>query len=177
MKEKIIIADDFYDIAHRYHKSFIENECLITDETINKISELLQQNVKVFSASNESILKNQNIITANTLCDWIAVIYLSMPSDCVFTSGMSFYIHQKTQLEAFPDDYAKSIFGLQTMEDLEKTFNVSDLNDWKEYMNIFVKYNRIVLFRADLWHSYGKVVEEGINNHIIYQKILLQNGR
>lgn len=176
MKEKIIIADDFYDIAHQYHKSFFENQCLITDETIGKISELLQQNIKVVAASNESIIEKQNIITANTSCDWIAVIYLSMPSDCVFTQGMSFYIHSKTQLETFPDDYAQSLYGLQTMEDLQKTFNVYDLNEWKEYMNIFVKYNRIVLFRGDTWHSYGQCQKENINNPIIYQKILLQNG-
>ena len=175
MKEKIIIADDFYEIAHQYHMSFIENQCLITDETIGKISQLLQQNVKVVAAFNENIIEKQNIITANTSCDWIAVIYLSMPADCVFTSGMRFYIHSKTQLETFPNDYAKSLYGLQTIQDLEKTFDVHNLNDWKEYMNIFVKYNRIVLFRADTWHSYGECQKENINNPIIYQKILLQN--
>jgi hypothetical protein len=176
MKQKIIIGDDFYDIAHQYHKSFFENQCLITDETIGKISELLQQNVKVVAASNESIVEKQNVITANASCDWIAVIYLSMPADCVFTQGMSFYTHQKTQLEAFPNEYVRGLHGLQTMEDLQKTFDVCDLNDWKEYMNVFVKYNRIVLFRADLWHSYGKSAQEDINNSIIYQKILLENG-
>ncbi len=172
MNQKIIIADDFYDVAYQYHQSFIENQCLITDETVGKISELLQQNINVAAASNETLDQNsQNLITANTSYDWIAVIYLSMPADCVFTSGMSFYTHSKTQLETFPNDYAMSLYGLQTMEDLEKTFNVSNFNDWKEYMNIFVKYNRIVLFRANLWHSYGV----GINNSIIYQKLLLQN--
>jgi hypothetical protein len=172
MNQKIIIADDFYDVAYQYHQSFIENQCLITDETVGKISELLQQNINVAAASNETLDQNsQNLITANTSYDWIAVIYLSMPSDCVFTSGMSFYTHSKTQLETFPNDYAMSLYGLQTMEDLEKTFNVSNFNDWKEYMNIFVKYNRIVLFRANLWHSYGVA----INNSIIYQKLLLQN--
>jgi len=174
MNQKIIVADDFYDIAHQYHKSFETGECLITDETVNKISSILQTNVKVLSASNE-ILNENNTVTANTVCDWIAVIYLTMPADCVFTQGMSFYIHSKTQLETFPNDYAKSVFGLQSMEDLQKTFNVYDLNDWKEYMNIFVKYNRIILFRADTWHSYGECEKENINNPIIYQKILLQN--
>lgn len=175
MNQKIIITDDFYDIAHQYHKSFFENQCLITEETVNKISTLLQQNVKVVAAMNESLSGKQNIITANTSCDWIAVIYLTMPANCVFTSGMSFYTHQKTQLETFPNDYAKSLHGLQTIEDLEKTFNVADLSDWKEYMNIFVKYNRMVLFRADLWHSYGSDAEKDLNTSIIYQKILLQN--
>lgn len=171
MNKKIIIADDFYDIAYQYHKSFFENECLVTEETTQKISQLLQRNVQVVSGFNESLDQNyQNYITANTSYDWVAVIYLSMPSDCVFTQGLSFYTHQKTQLESFPDDYAKSLLGLQTIEDMNKTFNIQNIGDWKEYMNVFIKYNRIVLFRANLWHSYGQ-----INNSIIYQKLLLQN--
>jgi hypothetical protein len=173
MNQKIIIADDFYDIAYQYHQSFEKNECLITEETVSKISTLLQKPVRVVTASNEILNQNSNRhITANTLCDWIAVIYLTMPSECVFTQGMSFYIHKKTELDSFPNDYAKSVFGLQTNEDLEKTFNVYNSEDWEEYMNIFVKYNRIVLFRADIWHSYGK---KELNKPIMYQKVLFQN--
>lgn len=175
MNQKIIIADNFYDIAHMYHKSILDNQCLITEETVNKISSLLQQNVKIVAAMNETLSEKENIITANPSCDWIAVIYLTMPSDCVFTQGMSFYTHHKTQLETFPNDYTKSLYGLQTIEDLEKTFDVFNLDNWKEYMNIFVKYNRIVLFRADLWHSYGRDIEKDLNTSIVYQKILLQN--
>jgi hypothetical protein len=172
MNQKIIIADDFYDVAYQYHKSILENQCLITEETTAKISEMLQQNVNVVAASNEVIEQNtQNLITANTSFDWIAVIYLTMPGNCVFTQGMSFYTHSRTQLDSFPNDYARSLYGLQSLEDLEQTFDISNPNDWKEYMNIFVKYNRIVLFRANLWHSYGNE----LNNSIIYQKLLLQN--
>jgi hypothetical protein len=173
MNQKIIIADDFYDVAFQYHQSFENNECLVTEETVSKISTILQKPVKVVTASNEILNENSNPhITANTLCDWIAVIYLTMPAECVFTQGMSFYIHQKTQLDAFPNDYAKSLHGLQTNEDLEKTFNVCNPEDWKEYMNVFVKYNRLILFRADYWHSYGR---GELNRSIMLQKVLLKN--
>lgn len=173
--QKIIIADDFYDIAWQYRQSFFENKCLITEETVNKISELIQQKVEVLEAYNESLIDKKNIITANFSSDWIAVIYLTMPSDCVFTQGMSFFIHKKTELEGIPNDYAKNLLGLQTMEDLQETFNVNQLDDWKQYMNIFVKYNRLILFRSDLWHSYGYGSDENLNTSIIYQKILLKN--
>lgn len=168
MNQKIMIVDDFYDIAHQYHKSFGEGECLITDETVSKLSQLLQEKIQIGAATNE-VLNCKNFITANTSYDWIAVIYLTLPGDCVSTQGMSFYTHKKTQLDSFPNDYAKRLYGLQTLEDLEKTFDVSNLDDWTEYMNIFVKYNRLVLFRADYWHSYG----QQINNSIIYQKLLV----
>lgn len=170
MNQKVIIADDFYDIAHRYHKSFFEDQCLITEETVDKISELLQRKVKVELATNE-VLDKPNNITANTIYDWIAVIYLTMPAECVSTQGISFYIHKKTELDAFPNEYVRNLFGFQTIEDIKATFDSQNQNDWKEYMNVFVKYNRIILFRADLWHSYGQ-----INNSIIYQKLLLQNA-
>lgn len=175
MKQKILIVDDFYDVAFKYHKNFLENKCLIEEETVSKISEILQQKVEVVAGFNQVLDENEkNFITANRSCDWIAVIYLTMPSECVFTQGMSFYVHKKTELESFPNDYVKSLFGLQTMEDLQKTFNVSDHDQWKQYMNIFVKYNRLILFRADTWHSYGK---GELNKSIIYQKILLNNAR
>ncbi len=170
MNQKVIIADDFYDIAHRYHKSFFEDQCLITEETVDKISELLQRKVKVELATNE-VLDKPNTITANTIYDWIAVIYLTMPAECVSTQGVSFYIHKKTELDAFPNEYVRNLFGFQTIEDINATFDTQNQNDWKEYMNVFVKYNRIILFRADLWHTYGQ-----INNSIIYQKLLLQNA-
>lgn len=172
MNQKIIIVDDFYDIAHQYHKSFFENQCMITEETVNKLSHILQRNVNVINATNEVLDENsKNHITANTVYDWIAVIYLTLPGDCVSTQGMSFFIHKKTQLDSFPNDYAKSLYGLQTDEDIANTFDIFNFEDWKEYMNVFVKYNRLVLFCADYWHSYGGQ----INNSIIYQKILLEN--
>lgn len=173
MNQKIIIADNFYDFAYHYHKSFSENKCLISEETIGKISNMLQQKVNVVAAFNETSLDTQ--ITANPSCDWIAVIYLSLPSECANTQGISFYIHEKTNLESFPDEYMMNLHGLQTIEDLKETFNTNNLEDWKDYTNIFVKYNRIVLFRADLWHSYSSSCNQELNKFISYQKILLKN--
>ena len=177
MNQKIVVADDFYDIAYQYHKGFIDNECVITEETTDKISQILHSPVKVIEAFNEVTFENtQNQITANLQADWIAVIYLTLPPECVFKKGLSFYIHKKTNLDAFPNDYAMELYGWKTMEDLQKSFDVSNANDWEEYMNIFVKYNRLVLFNADLWHSYGSGFGEELNTSMIYQKILLKNA-
>lgn len=176
MNTKIIVADDFYDVAFPYHKSFSENQCLITDETVNKLSHLTQSNLEVVDAFNEVVYENtKNQITANLQSNWIAVIYLTLPSNCVFKQGMSFYIHKKTRLETFPDDHSLRIHGWQTMEDLEQSFDVCNMEDWKEYMNIFVKYNRLVLFPGNLWHSYGSGFGNDLNTSMIYQKILLKN--
>ena len=38
----------------------------------------------------------------------------------------------------------------------EYKFNVTDKTQWKEYGKIPARYNRLVLFRSNRWHSYGK---------------------
>ena len=75
MNQKIIVADDFYDIAHPYHKGIIEGEPIFTDEAPQKISHLLGRPVKIENLFNEVVSANTpNPITANVGCDWIGVI-------------------------------------------------------------------------------------------------------
>lgn len=136
MNEKIIIIDDFYDIAHQYHKSFFENECLITDETSGKISQVLNRSIKFVSASNE--INGTDEITSSFDCDWIAVIYLSLPLVSFGEHGLKFFTPEG-----------------------------------KEYGNILAKYNRMILFRANLPHSYGIGFGNNLNNSLLYQKIML----
>ena len=47
MNQKIIVADDFYDLAHIYHKGIVESEPVFTDEAPKKISHLLGRQIKV----------------------------------------------------------------------------------------------------------------------------------
>lgn len=176
MNQKIMIVDNFYDIAHKYRKSFFENNCLITEETTQKISHLLGRQVNVIGAFNEVLFENTpNLITANSEMDWIGVVYLTLPPDCVFKQGLSFYTHKKTKLDSLPNDYAMQINGWKTIEDLQESFDIKDLNDWEEYSNVFVKYNRMILFKADHWHSYGYGFGNDLNDALLYQKILIKN--
>lgn len=178
MNQKFVIVDDFYDVAHQYHKSFFENQCMITEETTQKLSYILGCPIQIVEAFNEVEGEgSNNSITANVGCDWIAVIYLTMPSDCVSKKGLSFYTHKKIGLDSFPNEYARQINGWQNMDDIVKSFNVDDRNDWEEYASVFVKYNRCIIFSADLWHSYGNGFGNEINNSMIYQKMLIQHGK
>jgi hypothetical protein len=176
MNQKFIIADNFYDIAHPFHKSFFDNQCLITEETTKKLSELLGNEINIIESFNEAIPENsQNLITANTFCDWICVIYLTLPSNCVSKKGLSFYKHKKTNLDSFPNEYSCKVNGWNSIEDIVDSFDVMNKNDWEEYSNIFVKYNRCVIFSADYWHSYGNGFGNELNNVLLYQKLLLKN--
>jgi hypothetical protein len=167
MRQKIIIVDNLYDIPHQYHKGFFENQCVITDETVNKIAEVIGNPIKIISATNE--VGGESDVVAHLESDWIAVIYLSLPMQSFGETGIKFYSHLATGLEAFPTLEEMNKYQLQENQ-LEEVFK-SDLSLWKEYGNILAKYNRMVLFRSSLWHSY----KNNLNNSMLFQKIIIKN--
>lgn len=139
MIEQIIVVDDLYDVGHLYHKGFFENQCVITDETGGKISQILGKPIEIVSATNE--INGSDEIVSRSDCDWIAVIYLTLPLVSFGEHGLKFFTPEGN-----------------------------------EYGNIPAKYNRMVLFRSNLLHSYGKGYGDNLNNSMLYQKILIKDG-
>ena len=167
MTEQIIIVDDLYDIAHQYHKGFFENQCVITDETVGKISQVIGNPIEIISATNET--ESIPGVVAHLGCDWIGVIYLTLPMEAFGEFGLKFYSHLATGLETFPTQEEIRKYKLEE-NNLNEIFS-SDLNLWKEYANIPVKYNRMILFSGNRWHSY----ENNLNTSMLYQKIIIKN--
>ena len=175
MNQQVIIVDDFYDIAHQYHKGFFENECIISDETRGKISQILGNKIEILEASNEVLTEDKSSgVCAHLECDWIAVIYLSLPLTSFGELGLKFYSHIATGLETFPTEEELKVYDISN-DKLSEVFN-SDLSLWKEYGSIPAKYNRMVLFRGNRWHSYGKGYGDTLNTSMLYQKIIIRNG-
>jgi len=166
MNSQIIVVDDLYDIPHQYHKGFDENQCLITDETVGKISQILGNPVKVIQASNE--VGTTSGVLAHLECDWIAVIYMTLPLEAFGEMGIRFYSHLPTGLETFPTKEEIEKYQIEENE-ITKVF-ASDSKLWKEYSCIPAKYNRMVLFKGHRWHSYN------LNSGIRYQKVIINNG-
>jgi len=166
MNSQIIVVDDLYDIPHQYHKGFDENQCLITDETVGKISQILGNPVKVIQASNE--VETTSGVLAHLECDWIAVIYMTLPLEAFGEMGIRFYSHLPTGLETFPTKEEIEKYQIEENE-ITKVF-ASDSKLWKEYSCIPAKYNRMVLFKGNRWHSYN------LNSGIRYQKVIINNG-
>jgi len=167
MIEQIIVVDNLYEIAHMFHKGFYEDQCVITDETVEKLSQIIGNPIEIISATNET--GSLPGIVAHLSCDWIAVIYLTLPLEAFGEFGLKFYSHLATGLETFPTQDEMKKYQINENE-LEKIFD-SDLSLWKEYANIPVKYNRMVLFRGNRWHSY----QNKLNNSMLYQKIIIRN--
>ena len=163
MNSQIIVVDDFYDFPHQYHKSFDEGKCLITDETIGKISQILGRSIIITEATNEK--ETSSGVVAHLGCDWIAVVYMSLPLESFGELGIRFYSHRETGLEKFPTSNEIKYLQLNK-DDLENIFS-SDLDLWKEYGCISAKYNRLVMLKGSQWHSYS------LNSNIRYQKILV----
>jgi len=166
MNSQIIVVDDLYDIPHQYHKGFDENQCLITDETVGKISQILGNPVKVIQASNE--VETTSGVLAHLECDWIAVIYMTLPLEAFGEMGIRFYSHLPTGLETFPTKEEIEKYQIEEKE-ITEVF-ASDSKLWKEYSCIPAKYNRMVLFKGHRWHSYN------LNSGIRYQKVIINNG-
>ena len=150
MKQKIVIIDNFLDTPLEYKNSKDSNA---TQEISNKIAHTLQSNIKISSVQPHS----QDQIFADYSCDYIGVLYLDFPTECVNKKAVSFWMHKETQDEELPNETKLKWLGLQSIEEIERTYDVSKAENWESYMNYFVKYNRLILFDARLFHSYGDV--------------------
>ena len=148
MKQKIVIIDNFLDTPLEYKNSKDSNA---TQEISNKIAHTLQSNIKISSVQPHS----QDQIFADYSCDYIGVLYLDFPTECVNKKAVSFWMHKETQDEELPNETKLKWLGLQSVEEIERTYDVSKVENWESYMNYFVKYNRLILFDARLFHSYG----------------------
>ena len=78
MKHKIQIIDNFLDTPLEYKNS---KDPQPTQEISNKIAHSLQSNV---------VLQ-----TTQTTADYIAVLYLDFPTECVNKKAVSFWLHKE----------------------------------------------------------------------------------
>ena len=166
MNEQIIIVDNFYDLPFHHHKGFDEDKCVITDETIGKLEQIIGNPIQIVQASNET--QGIDGVVAHLQSDWIATIFLSLPLQSFGEFGVKFYSHISNGLESFPNEIEMKKNGI-TEENIDKIFD-SDLKYWKQYSEILAKYNRLILFKSNRWHSYA------INSQIRYQKIIIKNA-
>ncbi len=147
MKYKIQIIDNFLDEPLTYKNSNSSNP---TEEISNKIAHILQANIKISTSSN-----TPTQIFADYSCDYIAVLYLDFPTECMNKRAVSFWMHKETQDEELPNETKMNWLGIKSIEEIEKCYDVSKVENWERYMEYFVKYNRLILFDARLFHSYG----------------------
>ena len=134
MKHKIQIIDNFLDEPLTYKNSRSQDP---TQEISNKIAHSLQSNIV--------------LDTAQTEADYIAVLYLDFPTECVNKKAVSFWLHKETLDEEYPNETKMKWLGIKSMEEGYKF----DDENYEKYMEYFVKYNRLILFDANLFYTDG----------------------
>lgn len=134
MKQKIIITDNFLDTPLEYKKAKTQQPI---QEISNKIAHILQSNVVLHTENNQS--------------DYIAVLYLDFPTECLNKTGVSFWLHKETLEEEYPNETKMKWLGIQSMEEGYKF----DEENYEKYMSYFVKYNRLILFDSKMFYTDG----------------------
>jgi predicted nucleic acid-binding protein len=181
MNQKIFVIDNFIEGPLAYHdkiaKSFdpeikadIEKK-YPESNVFQDISSILRSNIQVLE-SKDYVQKerDRSPICCHMESDYIGVLYLTLPLSAWGEVGIKFYSHKETGLDSFPtQEQARNI------TDIDKTFS-QNLENWKEYGSIPIKHNRLILFRSNLWHSYGNGFGSDLNTSMLYKKIIIKNG-
>ena len=148
-------------------KSYPENV------VFDKIADSLRSKITILESTNNQLKGGDNPpICCHVGSDYIAILYLSLPLSNWGEFGVKFYSHKETGLDSYPTQEQIQKYNVS---DMDKTFS-QDLEKWKEYGSIPVKHNRMVLFRSNLWHSYGNGFGSDLNTSMLYKKIIIKNG-
>lgn len=114
---------------------------------------------------------------------WAAVCYLSLPEHytkedgTTFDSGSKFWKHKKTGMEQMPYDteYLASI-GLHSPNDLKDFMDTEGIDEskWINTMSVPIKFNRLIMFRSNLWHSQGELFGSDMHNGRLIQTFFFE---
>ena len=191
MRRSIIIIDDFYSepekIRHiALNSPYPDPESTYTypgknsqdnhypPELHNKFESILNRKLTpaqpngYFRLSLESDSYRQDV-HVDSSWEFGAVCYLNLPEQVIDEGGTSFWMHNKTKMERCPQtDQEAKHYGYSSAKEAWWTTVYGeglDRSKWTRYLLSPMKYNRIVIFRTDLWHShnynFGNSIENG----------------
>lgn len=114
---------------------------------------------------------------------WAAICYLSLPEHytkedgTLCDSGTKFWKNKTTGLEHLPYDteYLKTI-GINNPDDLFHYMNTegTDESKWIEMMSVPIKFNRLIMFRSNLWHSQAELFGDSLENGRLIQTFFFE---
>jgi hypothetical protein len=195
MKQNIIIIDDFYknpkevrdfsiqveypDPGNDYtypgknsKQNFYSKEIHQKFEDLVKTTLTPAPNNGYFRISLEKDAHKQDI-HIDPSWEWGAVIYMTSPDYCVDEGGTSFWRHNTLNYESSPDnDQEAQFYGYSSHKESWWTTVYGDGLDrskWTRYLLCPMKYNRMVLFRTNLWHSHNYNFGDSLENGRLVQ--------
>tara|TARA_R100001460_G_scaffold60466_1_gene100513 strand:- start:164 stop:781 length:618 start_codon:yes stop_codon:yes gene_type:complete len=192
MRRNIIVLDDFYSNPNEIREFALNSsypdpgdkytypgknsrDNFYPDELHNRFEQILNRKLTpaevngYFRLSLETDSHKQDV-HVDPSWEFGAVCYLNPPEQVVDEGGTSFWIHNKTKMETCPaNDEQSKYHGYSSAKEAWWTTVYGeglDRSKWTRYLLSPMKYNRIVIFRTNLWHSHN--YNFGTN---------LQNGR
>ena len=195
MNRNIIVVDDFHDNPDEIRKIALELEYptphdgytypgrnsrgeYYPDSLHKKFESILNRKLTpanpngYFRLSLESDEFRQDI-HVDPVWQFGAVCYLNTPDQCIPEGGTSFWIHNNTGMDTLLDtDEKAKIYGYPSKREHWHTTVYSEgLNrsKWTRYLLSPMKYNRVVIFRSNLWHSHNYNFGTNLNNGRLVQ--------
>ena len=184
MNQKIFVIDNFLETSLGYHNKIVleESPTSLLEQLRKEYPEsIIFENIAAILKNNIQVLeykdhvqkeRDRSPVCCHMGSDYIGVLYLTLPLIAWGEVGIKFYSHKETGLDAFPTQEEIRRYNIT---DMDKTFS-QDLKNWNEYGSIPIKHNRLVLFRSNLWHSYGDGFGSDLNTSMLYKKIIIKNG-
>lgn len=195
MRRNIIILDDFYSnpdevrqIAlnspypepedsytypgkNSYHNHYPESLHQKFESILNRKLTPSQPN-GYFRLSLETDTYRQDV-HVDPSWEFGAVCYLNPPEQVIDEGGTSFWMHNKTKMETCPQtDEGAKYYGYSSAKEAWWTTVYGeglDRSKWSRYLLSPMKYNRIVIFRTNLWHSHNYNFGTNLHNGRIVQ--------
>jgi len=160
MKQNIIIVDNFYDDPLESHTHLLEKTQIEkVDEVTGKIGQILNKNVQIFSYDYYYLKENdKSPVLCHLNSDWIAIVSLTLPIFSFGELGLKFFIDRNYNSEEF----------------IEKNKKENKKENWKEYASIPAKYNRMILFKSSLWHSFESGFGDKPDNCLLFQNFIIK---
>ena len=195
MERNIIVVDDFYDDPDEVRNFGLTTEYpdpgenytypgknsrlgFYNNDTHKKMEEIVGAGLEPsdpcgyfrISLEHDSLKQDVHV---DPSWEFGAVCYLNTPDQCIDEGGTSFWMHNKTKSENCPRTLgeAKQYGFIDPKEAWWTTVYGEglDRNQWTRYLLSPMKYNRIVIFRADLWHSHNYNFGDNLENGRIVQ--------
>ena len=195
MKRSIIVIDDFYNKPDEVRKIALNSpypephdgytypgknsdDNFYPDELHQRFEQILNRKLipapknGYFRLSLENDPFRQDV-HVDPSWEFGAVCYMNTPDQCIDEGGTSFWMHNKTKSERCPQtlELARHYGFIEPKEAWWTTVYGEglDRNQWTRYFLSPMKFNRIVIFRTDLWHSHNYNFGDNLENGRLVQ--------
>lgn len=188
MQKNLIVVDSFYSNPHEVREAALNmeyteagnypgfrTEPLTNDGTKEAIQNILQEPIRNWHDSGRFQIctaPQRSWIHADKN-DWAALVFLS--EDAPLSSGTSFYKH-KSSGSFGSNGLDENMVDFDGMPLNIPGYHYSDPYEWEFVDRVANRFNRLIIFRGNLWHKSDDYFGEDLNNGRLFQLFFMTGG-